>query len=61
MERIVREFKIVLIETIDKHCGSVPSTLKYYLLDYTVEDIRRHGTPTVLDIGIFEHYSAYIK
>lgn len=35
-----KEFMKLVVEVFDKHCDSSLSTLMYYLLDHTVENIR---------------------
>lgn len=57
----VDEFKKMLVETFHDYCESSLYALKYNLLHHMTDNIKRFGTPSVLDSSAYEHLNLLIK
>lgn len=60
LERMVKQFRRTLLQTINEHCDSSLYTLKYHVLDHVVEYIQRFGTSSVLHSSPYEHFNVHI-
>lgn len=60
-EKTVKQFKKMFVEKFDEHCYPGLYTLKNDLLDNLVEDIRRFGSPLVLESCTYDHVTVHIK
>lgn len=61
LERTIKEFKKMLLETIDEHYNFCQYTLKYYLLDHMVDHIQKFETLSVLGSSAYDHFNVLIK
>lgn len=61
LRKMENEFKRMLVETFDEHFDPGLYTLKYYLLDHSVDDIQTFGALSVLDSSPCEHSNLHTK
>lgn len=61
LERTVRKFKKMFLETFDDHCDSGLHNLNYLSIDLVEEDIRRYGTLSILDSSLNENINVLIR
>lgn len=52
----LKNFKRMLVETLDEHYDTGLGTLKLHLYDHMVEVIQRSGTVPALEISAYEYF-----
>lgn len=57
----MKGFEKILAETLADHCSSGLYNVKYHQSDQIMEDIRRLGTPSVLDSSPYENFILHTR
>lgn len=61
LDEILKAFKRMLVDTFHEHCNSGLCALKYHSLGHIADYLRKFGTFSVLDSGLYEQFNVHIK
>lgn len=57
----MKGLKDIVVNSFREQCGFGFYTLTFHLLGHIIEDVKRSGSPEMLESSLFKSYDVYIK